>query len=250
MANLSRFAQPVDLDLPELEGMMPVEMLGYVEFPPIGNASLTGSRSGPYGFFWLELHGAARSRRSAGQFDSSPLVADTWETRCWRAPDERSFGIRAAAGVSAEATMVRREGAAHPSHKNRGLDDVLPDSNAVLALVEVQYEKGDPDTYFLPLATDFRPKTRNSCARHFRTPSSSPAISSQGSGFLHDGMSATIAHAPRSFLSSSDGKQAAGAERIDPRRARDAVCSHPRSRGNLLGRAARVGRTEQYFAVL
>jgi maltose alpha-D-glucosyltransferase/alpha-amylase len=36
VANLSRFAQPVDLELPELEGMTPVEMLGYVDFPPIG----------------------------------------------------------------------------------------------------------------------------------------------------------------------------------------------------------------------
>ena len=32
VANLSRFAQPVDLELPTLEGMVPIEMLGYVEF--------------------------------------------------------------------------------------------------------------------------------------------------------------------------------------------------------------------------
>src|SRR5262249_52655132 len=32
VANLSRFAQPVDLDLSKREGMVPVEMLGYVEF--------------------------------------------------------------------------------------------------------------------------------------------------------------------------------------------------------------------------
>src|ERR1700758_2057971 len=35
VANLSRFAQPVDLDLSDLEGMIPVEMLGYVEFPAV-----------------------------------------------------------------------------------------------------------------------------------------------------------------------------------------------------------------------
>jgi maltose alpha-D-glucosyltransferase/alpha-amylase len=35
VANLSRFAQPVDLDLSEAEGAIPVEMLGYIEFPPI-----------------------------------------------------------------------------------------------------------------------------------------------------------------------------------------------------------------------
>src|SRR5439155_7345880 len=35
VANLSRFAQPVEVDLSAYEGMLPVEMLGYVEFPVI-----------------------------------------------------------------------------------------------------------------------------------------------------------------------------------------------------------------------
>ena len=35
VANLSRFAQPVDLDLSKSEGLVPVEMLGYVEFPVV-----------------------------------------------------------------------------------------------------------------------------------------------------------------------------------------------------------------------
>src|ERR1700739_2354844 len=35
VANLSRFAQPVDLELAELAGMTPVEMIGYVQFPII-----------------------------------------------------------------------------------------------------------------------------------------------------------------------------------------------------------------------
>jgi maltose alpha-D-glucosyltransferase/alpha-amylase len=55
VANLSRFAQPVELDLSALAGMTPVEMLGYTEFPSIRRSpySLT---LGPYGFYWFELH--------------------------------------------------------------------------------------------------------------------------------------------------------------------------------------------------
>ena len=34
VANLSRFAQPVELDLSAMAGMTPVEMLGFTEFPP------------------------------------------------------------------------------------------------------------------------------------------------------------------------------------------------------------------------
>jgi maltose alpha-D-glucosyltransferase/alpha-amylase len=55
VANLSRFAQPVSLDLDQLAGLTPVEMLGYVEFPKIGDAPYSLSL-GPYGFFWFELH--------------------------------------------------------------------------------------------------------------------------------------------------------------------------------------------------
>src|SRR5436305_5147797 len=36
VANLSRFAQPVELDLSAQAGMTPIEMLGYTEFPQIG----------------------------------------------------------------------------------------------------------------------------------------------------------------------------------------------------------------------
>ena len=35
--------------------MTPVEMLGYVEFPPIRTQPYRLTL-GPYGFFWLELH--------------------------------------------------------------------------------------------------------------------------------------------------------------------------------------------------
>ena len=54
VANLSRSAQPVELDLRELNGMTPVEMLGYTEFPPIGELPYFLTL-GPHGFYWFEL---------------------------------------------------------------------------------------------------------------------------------------------------------------------------------------------------
>ncbi|HMC62200.1 MAG TPA: alpha-glucosidase C-terminal domain-containing protein, partial [Candidatus Solibacter sp.] len=57
VANLSRFAQPVELDLSHLAGMTPVEMLGYTEFPAIDQTPYRLSLA-PYSFFWFELrHG-------------------------------------------------------------------------------------------------------------------------------------------------------------------------------------------------
>jgi maltose alpha-D-glucosyltransferase/alpha-amylase len=58
VANLSRFSQPVELDLSRLAGMTPVEMLGYTEFPRIDDQPYRLSL-GPYGFFWFELQNTA-----------------------------------------------------------------------------------------------------------------------------------------------------------------------------------------------
>jgi maltose alpha-D-glucosyltransferase/alpha-amylase len=60
VANLSRFAQPVSLDLIEFSGMVPVEMLGYVPFPAIGSQPYPLTLS-PYFFLWLELQPAAQA---------------------------------------------------------------------------------------------------------------------------------------------------------------------------------------------
>jgi maltose alpha-D-glucosyltransferase / alpha-amylase len=54
LANLCRFAQPVELDLSRLAGMTPIEMLGYTEFPQIGTEPYRLALA-PYSFLWFEL---------------------------------------------------------------------------------------------------------------------------------------------------------------------------------------------------
>jgi maltose alpha-D-glucosyltransferase/alpha-amylase len=58
VANLSRFAQPVTLDLAHFAGFEPVEMLGYVPFPIITNGPYLLTLA-PYSFLWLELQAPA-----------------------------------------------------------------------------------------------------------------------------------------------------------------------------------------------
>jgi maltose alpha-D-glucosyltransferase/alpha-amylase len=57
VANLSRFAQPVTLDLANYAGYEPVEMLGYVRFPAITHEPYSLTLA-PYSFIWLELQAA------------------------------------------------------------------------------------------------------------------------------------------------------------------------------------------------
>lgn len=52
--NLSRFTQPIELELREYEGFKPIELLGRTEFPPIGELPYFFT-VGPHNFFLFEL---------------------------------------------------------------------------------------------------------------------------------------------------------------------------------------------------
>ena len=54
VSNLSRFAQPAQLQLQRWQGMIPLELFGRVPFPPIGKAPYFVTLP-PYGFFWFGL---------------------------------------------------------------------------------------------------------------------------------------------------------------------------------------------------
>jgi maltose alpha-D-glucosyltransferase/alpha-amylase len=149
IANLSRFAQPVDLDLSALDGMVPIEMLGYVEFPQITRQPYRFTL-GPYGFLWLELHGA-------------PVPVEEIETQ----PAALTLGS-GWAGLFEGAAQHRFEDTVLPdflckqrwfggkSRKIRSARIVdwaaLDGIRTALALAEVRYEQGPAETYFLPLS--------------------------------------------------------------------------------------------------
>jgi maltose alpha-D-glucosyltransferase / alpha-amylase len=52
--NLSRFPQPVELDLRRFKGVTPIECMGGVTFPPIGDLSYLLTLPG-HGFYWFQL---------------------------------------------------------------------------------------------------------------------------------------------------------------------------------------------------
>ena len=107
VANLSRFAQPAQLDLSEYDGMVPVEMLGYVEFPTITRQPYAVTLA-PYGFLWLELHPSPDTAAVQPE-DSALLLADTsdWASLFHRWQPAQAAGIHSAHLYSA-AAMVRQ----------------------------------------------------------------------------------------------------------------------------------------------
>jgi maltose alpha-D-glucosyltransferase/alpha-amylase len=73
VANLSRFSQPVSLDLSRFAGMVPVEMLGYVTFPTITNQPYPLTLA-PYAFLWLELQAAPSVPEPVQVAEDQPLL--------------------------------------------------------------------------------------------------------------------------------------------------------------------------------
>jgi maltose alpha-D-glucosyltransferase/alpha-amylase len=77
--NLSRFPQPVELDLRQFEGYTPVELTGRVEFPQIGVLPYMLTLAG-HGFYWFELARPtepAHDEREDWESATSSAVADS-----------------------------------------------------------------------------------------------------------------------------------------------------------------------------
>jgi maltose alpha-D-glucosyltransferase/alpha-amylase len=149
VANLSRFAQPVDLDLAELEGSTPVEMLGYVQFPRIERQPYRLTLAA-YGFFWLELHAKPEPAEIAAEASLPPLVADNWEALLEGAGRAQLETLLLPAYLEAQHWF--------PHSARRILSIRIADwmeltgANAVLTLVEVRTEANSPEIYLVPLA--------------------------------------------------------------------------------------------------
>jgi maltose alpha-D-glucosyltransferase/alpha-amylase len=57
--NLSRFPQPCELDLSLYQGAVPIELIGGVRFPPVGNLPYFITL-GPHSFYWFRLESLQR----------------------------------------------------------------------------------------------------------------------------------------------------------------------------------------------
>ena len=159
VANLSRFAQPVALDLVKYAGRQPVEMLGYVSFPEVGK-SLYPLTLAPYSFLWLEL-------QQGEAIPEAPVVEDpvmVLAERLAPSTSKNAMGLPALLTESSQALLEQ----VLPGYiaqrrwfggKSRTIQSAqmaavspLPETEAALASVNVLYDDGSSDLYQLPLA--------------------------------------------------------------------------------------------------
>ena len=186
LANLSRFAQPVDLDLSKLDGLTPVEMLGYVEFPAIERKPYRFTLA-PYSFLWLELQQRTQPADSAGDVEEhSPLnAAGGWESIFVDASRARLESIN----LPEYLPKQRWFGAKSRQIKSTRIVDWTPlkTAKAALAWVEVQFDEGAPDVYLLPLAMTFADAAEE-LRRAAPNAIVASVLSEDAFGLLHDGV--------------------------------------------------------------
>ncbi len=103
--NLSRFPQPVELDLRRYEGRRPVELLGGVPFPEIGELPYLLTLAG-YGFYWFRLTGRRGHRGRACCCDPGAVPTRSVST-CSCATCRAPGGSAARAGRSRSSASRR-----------------------------------------------------------------------------------------------------------------------------------------------
>ncbi|MGC2108544.1 MAG: maltose alpha-D-glucosyltransferase [Candidatus Korobacteraceae bacterium] len=152
VANLSRFAQCVELDLASFQGSVPVEVFGRAKFPTVTENPYLLSL-GPHAFYWFHLQPRETTQ------DSLNISA---------APQELPVvAVGPAEDVFSEDTLqklqhiIPRVLRTRPWFLGRqryitglSLQNVLalPETSAHLLFLNVEYGDGDPEVYLVPIS--------------------------------------------------------------------------------------------------
>jgi maltose alpha-D-glucosyltransferase/alpha-amylase len=149
VANLSRFAQGVELDLTQFQGSILRELFGNSTFPPVTERPYFLAL-GPHEFYWFVLEPQSVSEGLTARTGEPPTIAvESLESPF--SPAVRSV----LAGMLPAFLRARRwfHGRSR-SIRAAEVQDVIPfvESKSFLLLLRVEYGDGDPEFYTLPLA--------------------------------------------------------------------------------------------------
>jgi len=156
VANLSRFVQPVELDLAGYKGLTPVELFGRTEFPVITEKpySLT---VGPHGFYWFALEACtpmtseAQTPAAAGPEPPLLRVAHEWD-EVFQPQHQTTLEQALLDWLGSRRWFGGKRKIVTGIHVREKIPISLENDHAIIALVEVEYAQSEPDTYALPLA--------------------------------------------------------------------------------------------------
>jgi maltose alpha-D-glucosyltransferase/alpha-amylase len=163
VANLSRYAQSVELDLSKFRGSVPVELFGTTEFPAVGELPYFITL-GPHGFYWFSL---ATSEPPQPSKRGRLVVQESWD-QVFSGPslmaleDMLPAWLAGQRWFSGKAGRIRSVEMFEAVPIRSSADDTL----AHLALLGVELGDGTMATYVLPLAFATGPRAEELARRH------------------------------------------------------------------------------------
>jgi maltose alpha-D-glucosyltransferase/alpha-amylase len=159
VANLSRFVQPVELDLAAYQSLVPVELFGRTKFPPITDKPYILTLS-PHAFYWFALEAKApASAESSGPAIGAEVravlsVGHKWEEIL----DDGNHGQLERA-LQGWLPSRRWFGGKAKTISGVSLLDALPiaveSETAYIMLLRVEFVYSDPEIYQVPVACAF-----------------------------------------------------------------------------------------------
>jgi maltose alpha-D-glucosyltransferase / alpha-amylase len=155
VANLSRFVQPLELDLSSFKPLVPIELFGRMQFPPITSKPYFLTL-GPHAFYWFSLEPSSAAEIHPTTIQA-PQIARFNVEGAW----PRILEGRARTALDAVLPSYLKTqswfGSQAGTLKAAVIKDVVPvplanGNSAFLTIVQVDYLHADTDEFMLPLA--------------------------------------------------------------------------------------------------
>ncbi|HEY7211291.1 MAG TPA: maltose alpha-D-glucosyltransferase [Bryobacteraceae bacterium] len=151
VANLSRFAQAVQLDLHKYTGYTPVELFGRTDFPSV-TESYYPLTLGPNSFFWFSLEprqvpAAVAAPSTEVRRQAIPILSILSRRDIW------DPSIRASIAAVLPRFLQFRHWYTGKDRRLRSIQitDTIPVGDFRLVFVRVEYATGDPEVFFVPV---------------------------------------------------------------------------------------------------
>ncbi|MHC4992691.1 MAG: maltose alpha-D-glucosyltransferase, partial [Planctomycetota bacterium] len=163
VANLSRFAQAVELDLSRFRGRTPVEMFGQNRFPPIGDLPYFVTL-GPHGVYWFSLEDEPTATRAR---EVEPDRPEQREPPTIEVAHDLHAWVGSTAGRARLERVLARDVPSRRWYRSKSrtvrstrVADVVPvpvetsvgTMSARFFLLEFEFVEGEPELYAVPLA--------------------------------------------------------------------------------------------------
>jgi maltose alpha-D-glucosyltransferase / alpha-amylase len=187
VANLSRFVQPVELDLSEFAGQVPVEMFGRMNFPHISTKPYFLTLS-PHGFFWFLIEALPAERPAITGGAAPPMVvAGNWAA-VFQEKTHSQLEMRLMAWLPAQGWFNQpgRDIRQVSIQKVISLPGEM--TAARILLIEVAFNRGEHALYSVPLAFSHSERGEEIRDEHPRSVVCLLHPAGDSPGILHDAL--------------------------------------------------------------